>query len=51
VPWCSADGHTVHVKAAARAFTGWNLRGADYYFVENQRDVGDKTFSGPERRP
>jgi hypothetical protein len=34
------------VKAAARAFTGWNLRGTDYYFDENQHDAGDKTFLG-----
>ena len=32
------------VKAAARAFTGWNLRGTDFYFDENQHDAGDKTF-------
>ena len=32
------------VKAAARTFTGWNLRGTDYYFDENQHDAGDKTF-------
>src|SRR5215831_1313656 len=35
------------VKAAARAFTGWNLRGGtDFYFDENQHDAGDKTFLG-----
>jgi hypothetical protein len=34
------------VKAAARAFTGWNLRGTDYAFDENQHDAGDKTFLG-----
>jgi hypothetical protein len=34
------------VKSAARAFTGWNLRGTDYYFDENQHDAGDKTFLG-----
>jgi uncharacterized protein (DUF1800 family) len=34
------------VKAAARAFTGWNLRGTDYFFDENQHDAGDKNFLG-----
>jgi uncharacterized protein (DUF1800 family) len=35
------------VKAAARAFTGWNLRGnATFFFDENQHDAGDKTFLG-----
>jgi uncharacterized protein (DUF1800 family) len=35
------------VKAAARAFTGWNLRGGtDFFFDENQHDAGDKTFLG-----
>lgn len=35
------------VKAAARAFTGWNLRnGTDFIFDENQHDAGDKTFLG-----
>ena len=34
------------VKAAARAFTGWNLHGTDYFFDENQHDAGDKTFLG-----
>ncbi|MBV9896174.1 MAG: DUF1800 domain-containing protein [Chloroflexi bacterium] len=35
------------VKAAARAFTGWNLRnGTDFFFDENQHDAGDKTFLG-----
>jgi uncharacterized protein (DUF1800 family) len=35
------------VKAAARAFTGWNLRNStDFIFDENQHDAGDKTFLG-----
>ena len=34
------------VKAAARSFTGWNLRGTEYYFDENQHDAGQKTFLG-----
>jgi hypothetical protein len=34
------------VKAAARAFTGWNLRGTDYFYDETQHDAGDKTFLG-----
>jgi uncharacterized protein (DUF1800 family) len=35
------------VKAAARAFTGWNLRnGTEYVFDGNQHDAGDKTFLG-----
>ncbi|MBV9326196.1 MAG: DUF1800 domain-containing protein [Chloroflexi bacterium] len=34
------------VKAAARAFTGWNLRVTDFYFDENQHDAGDKAFLG-----
>lgn len=35
------------VKAAARAFTGWNLRGGtDFFFDDNQHDAGDKTFLG-----
>jgi hypothetical protein len=35
------------VKAAARAFTGWNLRsGTDFVFDENQHDAGNKTFLG-----
>jgi len=34
------------VKAAARAFTGWNLRGTDFLFDDNQHDAGDKTFLG-----
>jgi uncharacterized protein (DUF1800 family) len=35
------------VKAAARAFTGWNLRGGtEFFFDENQHDAGDKTFLG-----
>jgi hypothetical protein len=34
------------VKAAARAFTGWNLRGTAFFFDDNQHDAGDKTFLG-----
>jgi hypothetical protein len=35
------------VQAAARAFTGWNLRnGTDFFFDDNQHDAGDKTFLG-----
>jgi hypothetical protein len=34
------------VLAAARAFTGWNLRNNEFVFDENQHDAGDKTFLG-----
>jgi uncharacterized protein (DUF1800 family) len=34
------------VLAAARAFTGWNLRNNEFFFDENQHDAGDKTFLG-----
>ena len=34
------------VKAAARAFTGWNLRGGEFYFNAYQHDDGPKTFLG-----
>jgi hypothetical protein len=34
------------VLAAARAFTGWNLRSNEFFFDENQHDAGDKTFLG-----
>ena len=37
------------VKAAARAFTGWNLRnGPSFFFDPNQHDAGDKVFLGHE---
>jgi uncharacterized protein (DUF1800 family) len=32
------------VLAAARAFTGWNLRNNEFFFDENNHDAGDKTF-------
>jgi uncharacterized protein (DUF1800 family) len=32
------------VQAAARAFTGWNLRNNEFFFDDNQHDSGDKTF-------
>jgi uncharacterized protein (DUF1800 family) len=34
------------VLAAARAFTGWNLRNNEYFFDDAQHDAGDKTFLG-----
>jgi hypothetical protein len=34
------------VLAAARAFTGWNLRANEFFFDDNQHDAGDKTFMG-----
>lgn len=34
------------VKASARAFTGWNMRGKDFYFNPYQHDDGIKTFMG-----
>ena len=34
------------VKAAARAFSGWNLRGGEFYFNERQHDNDPKTFLG-----
>ncbi len=34
------------VQAAARSFTGWNLRNNAFFFDENQHDAGDKTFLG-----
>lgn len=34
------------VLAAARSFTGWNLRNNEFFFDENQHDAGDKTFLG-----
>lgn len=34
------------VLAAARAFTGWNLRNNEFFFDKNQHDTGDKTFLG-----
>ena len=34
------------VKAAARAFSGWNLRGGEFYFNERQHDNDPKTFMG-----
>lgn len=34
------------VAAAARAFTGWNLQGAEFFFNRNQHDLGPKTFLG-----
>jgi hypothetical protein len=34
------------VAAAARAFTGWNLRDGDFFFDKNQHDFGPKTFLG-----
>jgi uncharacterized protein (DUF1800 family) len=34
------------VLAAARAFTGWNLRNNEFFFDDNQHDAGDKTFMG-----
>jgi len=37
------------VKAAARAFTGWNLRnGTTFFFDPNQHDAGNKVFLGRE---
>ena len=34
------------VRAAARAFSGWNLRGGEFYFNERQHDNDPKTFLG-----
>ena len=34
------------VKAAARAFSGWNLRGGEFHFNPNQHDDDPKTFLG-----
>ena len=34
------------VKAAARAFSGWNLRGGEFAFNINQHDNDPKTFLG-----
>ncbi|MCC7371947.1 MAG: DUF1800 domain-containing protein [Chloroflexi bacterium] len=34
------------VRAAARAFTGWNLNGAEFFFNRNQHEFGPKTFMG-----
>jgi len=34
------------VTAAARAFTGWNLREREFFFDKNQHDSGPKTFMG-----
>lgn len=34
------------VKAAARAFSGWNLRGGEFYFNARQHDDDPKTFLG-----
>lgn len=34
------------VLAAARAFTGWNLRNNVFFFDANQHDAGEKTFLG-----
>jgi len=34
------------VFAAARAFTGWNLRNNEFFFDDNQHDAGDKSFLG-----
>jgi hypothetical protein len=34
------------VLAAARSFTGWNLRNNEFFLDENQHDAGDKTFLG-----
>ena len=34
------------VKAAARAFSGWNMRGGEFHFNPNQHDDGPKTFLG-----
>jgi Protein of unknown function (DUF1800) len=36
------------VLAAARAFTGWNLRNNEFFFDENNHDAGDKTFLGQQ---
>jgi hypothetical protein len=34
------------VTAVARAFTGWNLQGKQFFFNRNQHDFGPKTFLG-----
>lgn len=34
------------VREAARAFTGWGLRGRAFYFNPNDHDSGSKTFMG-----
>lgn len=34
------------VKAAARAFSGWNLHGGEFYFNTRQHDNDPKTFMG-----
>ncbi|MBI3965688.1 MAG: DUF1800 domain-containing protein [Chloroflexi bacterium] len=34
------------VKEAARAFTGWEIRGDSFYFNPNEHDDGDKTVLG-----
>lgn len=34
------------IKEAARAFTGWTLRGTEFFFNRAQHDEGQKTFLG-----
>ncbi|MEM9622880.1 MAG: DUF1800 domain-containing protein [Pseudomonadota bacterium] len=36
----------VDVQEAARAFTGWNVRGLNYHLDQTQHDSGEKTFLG-----
>ncbi len=34
------------IKEAARAFTGWTLRGNEFFFAQRQHDSGEKSFLG-----
>ncbi len=34
------------VQEAARAFTGWNVRGLEFHIDDQHRDLGEKTFLG-----
>ena len=44
---CGIGNYTENdVKAAARAFTGWNLRMDEFDFNQRQHDDGPKTFLG-----
>lgn len=38
------------IKNAARAFTGWHLKGNTFFFNAGQHDAGDKTFLGSTGR-
>ncbi len=36
------------VREAARAFTGWSVRGLEFHFNEDAHDAGSKTFLGQQ---